>query len=118
MQAACSREVREAMRETARAPMPRAWLGIGLALALASAGCNRSEDDTQAAAQKGQAAPLAVTVMTVQPQTLPVTWEVIGQTQGSREVEVRPRVTGILLERLYTEGSYVKRGTVLFRIDP
>lgn len=61
---------------------------------------------------------MPVTVITVEPQTLPVTWEVIGQTQGTREVEVRPRVTGILLERLYTEGSFVKRGTALFRIDP
>ena len=87
------------MRETAREPMPRAWLGIGLAPAEACAGCIRSEDDTQAAAQKGQAAPAPVTVMTVQPQTRPVTWEVIGQTQGSREVEVRPRVTGILLSK-------------------
>jgi membrane fusion protein (multidrug efflux system) len=118
MQAACSRGVRDAIRETARATMPRAWFWIGLALALASASCSRSEDDTQVAAQKGQAAPLPVTVITVQPKTLPVNWEVIGQTQGSREVEVRPRVTGILLERLYTEGSFVKRGTVLFRIDP
>jgi membrane fusion protein (multidrug efflux system) len=86
-------------------------------LALA-AGCDRTAEDPRAAAQTGQAAPLPVTVMAVEPQTLPVTWEVIGQTQGSREVEVRPRVTGILLERRYTEGSYVKRGALLFRIDP
>ena len=110
MRAACTRGVLETIR-------PRAWLGLGLVLVLTCAGCNFAEDD-KAAAQKGGAAPLPVTVITVQPQTLQVTWEVIGQTQGSREVEVRPRVTGILLERLYTEGSFVKRGTVLFRIDP
>lgn len=110
MRAACTRGEREAIR-------PQAPLGIGLVLVLICAGCNLAEDD-KAAARKGGAAPLPVTVITVQPQTLPVTWEVIGQTQGSREVEVRPRVTGILLERLYTEGSFVKRGTVLFRIDP
>lgn len=40
--------------------------------------------------------------MVVQPQVLPVGFEYTGQTQGSREVEVRARVTGILLARNYT----------------
>lgn len=50
-------------------------------------------------------------------KTLPVTFEAVGQTEGSREVEVRAREGGIVLRRLYTEGSWVKRGTLLFKID-
>lgn len=102
-----------------RALRPRAWLLAWLALTLgALEACSRGASDPQSAAQMGQAAPLPVTAIVVQPQDLPITWEVMGQTQGSREVEVRPRVTGILLERRYTEGSFVKRGALLFRIDP
>src|SRR5918994_241609 len=62
--------------------------------------------------------PPEVTVMTVAPQALPMTWEYVGQTAGSREVEVRARVTGILLSRNFTEGSRVKKGQSLFTIDP
>ena len=51
-------------------------------------------------------------------QTLPVSWEYVGQTIGSREVEVRARVTGILLGRNFKEGERVKKGQSLFTIDP
>ncbi len=62
--------------------------------------------------------PPQVDVMVVQPQVLPVSFEYTGQTQGSREVEVRARVTGILLTRNYTEGAAVRAGQSLFTIDP
>src|SRR5688572_4808977 len=59
-----------------------------------------------------------VSVMTAEAQTLPVSWEYVGQTIGSREVEVRARVTGILLSRNFKEGERVKKGQSLFTIDP
>ena len=62
--------------------------------------------------------PAAVNVVTVEQQTLPVTWEYTGQTAGSREVEVRARVTGILLTRNFKEGEPVTKGQSLFTIDP
>jgi membrane fusion protein (multidrug efflux system) len=62
--------------------------------------------------------PSEVTVTTAAKQALPVSWEYVGQTAGSREVEVRARVTGILLSRNFTEGSRVKKGQSLFTIDP
>jgi membrane fusion protein, multidrug efflux system len=62
--------------------------------------------------------PAAVTVQAVQPQTFPVSFEYVGQTQGSKDVEVRARVTGIIEKRLYQEGSFVKAGQSLFVIDP
>ena len=45
----------------------------------------------------------------LQPRTLPVTFEYVGQTAGSKEVEVRARVTGILEKRLFTEGGGSRR---------
>jgi membrane fusion protein (multidrug efflux system) len=44
--------------------------------------------------------------------------EYAAQLRGVREVEVRARVSGILLERRYEEGAAVKAGDLLFRIDP
>lgn len=62
--------------------------------------------------------PAQVTVMTVAPRTLPASFEYTGQTLGSREIEVRARVTGILQARNFTEGGPVKKGQSLFTIDP
>jgi membrane fusion protein (multidrug efflux system) len=59
-----------------------------------------------------------VTVITARVQSLPITPEYVGQTVGSREVEVRARVTGILLSRNFKEGERVKKGQSLFTIDP
>jgi membrane fusion protein (multidrug efflux system) len=61
--------------------------------------------------------PASVTVQAVAPQTFPVAFEYVGQTQGSKDVEVRARVTGIIEKRLYQEGSFVKAGQPLFIID-
>lgn len=49
---------------------------------------------------------------------MPVSLETIAQTEGAREIEIRPRVGGILLKRLYTEGLAVEAGQPLFLIDP
>jgi membrane fusion protein (multidrug efflux system) len=62
--------------------------------------------------------PAAVTTLVLQPKSLPVSYEYVGQTAGSKEVEVRARVTGILEKRLYNEGGWVKAGQTLFIIDP
>ncbi|MBI3897366.1 MAG: efflux RND transporter periplasmic adaptor subunit [Gammaproteobacteria bacterium] len=62
--------------------------------------------------------PPDVSVITIAPKDLPITFEYVGQTEGSREVEVRARVTGILLKRNYREGSAVDAGQSLFTIDP
>src|SRR4030095_16547918 len=62
--------------------------------------------------------PADVTTLKLEPKTLPATYEYVGQTTGSKEVEVRARVTGILERKLYQEGAPVKAGQVLFVIDP
>ena len=62
--------------------------------------------------------PTQVSVVTVEPKTLPASFEYTGQTLGSREIEVRARVTGILLSRNFVEGGPVAKGQSLFTIDP
>jgi membrane fusion protein (multidrug efflux system) len=61
--------------------------------------------------------PAAVSTMTVQPRAVLAPFEYTGQTAGSREVEVRARVRGILVAHNFTEGGTVKRGQSLYTID-
>lgn len=87
---------------------------LGAALLSLLAGCS---DSGKPAAAPAARPPMAVTVLEVQPQTLPATIEVVAQTEGARETEVRARVGGILLKRLYQEGEEVTAGQPLFQID-
>jgi membrane fusion protein, multidrug efflux system len=59
-----------------------------------------------------------VSVITVIPKDVDVTLETMGKTESYREVEVRSQVTGTVLKRFYVEGSIVKKGDLLFQIDP
>ncbi|MDR0212230.1 MAG: efflux RND transporter periplasmic adaptor subunit [Pseudomonas putida] len=59
-----------------------------------------------------------VSVETVQVQPLAISSELSGRIQAPRVAEVRARVAGVVLKREYREGSDVKQGDVLFRIDP
>lgn len=82
------------------------------------AGCGDREAPNGAqAAPTAKAAPLQVAVKRAERGRVPLVLDAVGQAEGSREVEVRPRVSGILEQRLFTEGSQVKAGQTLFRID-
>ena len=72
------------------------------------------------AREGGQTAPPTpeVAIVTVEKGNLPLNLAYTGRAVGSREVEVRALVSGILLERRYEEGRAVRQGEVLFRIDP
>ncbi len=61
--------------------------------------------------------PAEVTTLVVQPASFPVVFEYVGQTAGSKDVEVRARVTGIVEKRLYQEGAPVRAGQPLFLLD-
>ncbi len=61
--------------------------------------------------------PVEVSVLTVAPQDAPAVFEFVGQTESSQQVEIRARVSGFLEQRMYTEGSPVKAGQVLFVMD-
>lgn len=72
------------------------------------------------AAEQGeqQMPPPEVVVEVARTESVPLELEYAARTAGYREVQVRAQVSGILQERTYQEGSQVKRGQVLFRIDP
>ena len=81
-------------------------------LAAFLAGCEQANSQPHA-----NMPPPAVSVVTVEPQPVAATFEYVGQTAGSREVEVRARVSGILLKRNYREGGTVKEGQSMFVVD-
>jgi membrane fusion protein (multidrug efflux system) len=62
--------------------------------------------------------PVEIAALEVRPRDLPLALEYAAQLRGVREVEVRARVSGILLERRYEEGQPVRANDLLFRIDP
>jgi len=61
--------------------------------------------------------PVSVHVVKVEPRSVPVRFNVPGQIEGSRQVEVRARVSGTLEKQFYNEGDAVKEGSPLFAID-
>jgi len=68
--------------------------------------------------QKGPAVPVPeVVVLQVSPKDVPVTFEYVAQAQSSHLVNIQARVSGFLDKRVYTEGSLVKEGQLLFQMD-
>jgi membrane fusion protein (multidrug efflux system) len=59
-----------------------------------------------------------VATVTVQPQQIVLTTELPGRTSAYRIAEIRPQVNGLIQKRLFTEGSDVQAGQVLYQIDP
>jgi len=59
-----------------------------------------------------------VAVQKVSTSNVPAVYEYVGQTAGSRDVEVRARVAGILLKRNFAEGGAVRQGQSLYSLDP
>jgi len=89
---------------------PLRTLALACAITVALAACKKPEQQ--------QPPPPEVSVVEAKPQTLPLQRELVGRLSGFRTADVRARVPGILLKRLYTEGTDVKEGQPLFQIDP
>nr|WP_314622587.1 efflux RND transporter periplasmic adaptor subunit [uncultured Noviherbaspirillum sp.] len=83
---------------------------------LALGACGDKKTDAQA--KPAGMPPPEVSVVTVAPERVAISNELPGRIEATRSAEVRARVPGIVQKRLFTEGSDVKAGTVLFRIDP
>jgi len=79
------------------------------------AGCNGSGDQQTAAAAMP---PTEVEVLTARPGSVTLTQDLPGRLEAWRTAQVRARVEGIVEKRLFTEGSEIKEGAMLFRIDP
>ncbi|MDQ9170116.1 efflux RND transporter periplasmic adaptor subunit [Oxalobacteraceae bacterium R-40] len=85
-------------------------------LIIALSGCGEKNANAQTAG--GNPPPPEVSVVTISPQRVTLTTELPGRLEATRVAQVRARVPGIVLKRVYKEGSDVKAGDVLFRIDP
>ena len=94
--------------------LKRCFSLFGLVLVLL-AGCS---SDKESAKQPMQMPPALVEIMTIEQKDIPYTDRYIAQTEGSKTVEVRAQVSGILKEKKYTEGQFVKVGSVMFIIEP
>jgi len=105
-----SNAVQKTMSSNALKPAFRACGVIAMSLAVTlAAGCKKE--------QQAIAPPPEVTVMDIAQKDVPVSFEYVAQTQSSRQVNIQARVSGFLDKRVYTEGSIVKAGQVLFLMD-
>lgn len=86
-------------------------------LALVTAGCGDDASANHSAGNSAAPPPFEVNVVRVAVRDIPWSSVHLAQTGASREVEVRARVQGILVERAFTEGGFVHKGDVLYRID-
>jgi membrane fusion protein (multidrug efflux system) len=87
------------------------WLVVVLVAAGLLAGCGKKESTSEAGL------PAEVTAITVKPVDTPVSFEYVGQTQSSHQVQIRARVNGFLDKRVYREGAMVTAGDVMFQQD-
>ena len=78
------------------------------------AGCQEEQAPQAAAAFP----PPQVSVLTVKAEDVPITNDLPGRIAATRTAEVRPRASGIVVARVFEQGSQVKEGDVLYRIDP
>jgi RND family efflux transporter MFP subunit len=89
----------------------RLWPTIVIvAILFVSISCSKSK--------QSQAPPPDVEVVEVRQKDVPIYSEWVGTLDGFINAQIKPQVTGYLLRRNYTEGSYVKKGQLLFEIDP
>ncbi|WP_075290590.1 efflux RND transporter periplasmic adaptor subunit [Pararhizobium arenae] len=94
--------------------MNRLILTAAVASLALLAGCQKEEEQQAAPAYP----PAQVSVVTTKAEELPIINELPGRIAATRVAEVRPRVSGIVVERVFEQGSVVKEGDVLYRIDP
>ncbi len=89
---------------------------LAAALALLLAACGKEPGNAPPAG--GGMPPAEVGVVTVTPGDVGLVTELPGRLEASRVAQVRARAAGIVLQRLFREGSNVRAGQLLFRIDP
>jgi membrane fusion protein (multidrug efflux system) len=92
------------------------WAVACLLIGFSVMGCSKKDDANTQGVAAMPAMPVSVIAM--QPTSVPVGAEAVAQTEGAKEVEIRPRVGGILLKKLFEEGASIRAGQAMFLIDP
>ena len=90
-----------------------AILFLAIIILIPNFSCEKPETDRS----KPNKQPVKVSVVTVKPQNIPFTIKYLAQVKSSRQVSIQARVSGFLEKRVYTEGSLVHEGDVLFMMD-
>lgn len=98
--------------------LKKSWIPTLLCAAAVLTACNQEGGGESASAGGGGRPPAAVGVVEVVPKDLKIVAELPGRINPTRIAEVRPRVGGIIEERVFEQGTSVEAGDVLFRIDP
>ncbi len=88
-----------------------------LATTIALVGCSNDPKDAQQAAAAQQMPPTEVGIIVAQPQSVEQSVELSGRTTAFEVSEVRPQTSGVILKRLFTEGSCVREGQALYEVD-
>ena len=83
---------------------------IGIVFLLALAACSKP--------QPPPPPPPDVRVAVVEQRDVPIYIELVGSTLGSQDVEIRPRVQGYLVSMNFIEGAFIRKGDLLYKIDP
>lgn len=91
----------------------RTTLLLLVASSISLIGCEQKQEDNW----QGSNAPTEVTTLTITPVSQALTVELPGRSRAFKEAEVRPQVTGIVVERNFEEGGMVKKGQSLYQID-
>jgi membrane fusion protein (multidrug efflux system) len=94
-----------------------AFAGVAVVVMAALAACGKGKEPAAAPAAAARP-PTEVGVVIATPTNVGLITELPGRLEASRIAQVRARAAGILQERLFREGSDVKAGQPLFRIDP
>ena len=94
-----------------------ALTACALATSIALVGCSKDPKDAQQAAAAQKMPPPEVGVIVAQPQSVEQSVELSGRTSAYQVSEVRPQTGGVILKRLFAEGSYVQAGQALYEID-
>ncbi|MCJ8162377.1 efflux RND transporter periplasmic adaptor subunit [Acinetobacter zhairhuonensis] len=94
-----------------------ALTACALATSIALVGCSKDPKDAQQAGASQQMPPTEVGVIVAQPQSVEQSVELSGRTTAFEVSEVRPQTSGIILKRLFAEGSYVREGQALYELD-
>lgn len=92
------------------------WIGGAICLVIVGLIVGATRPKSVAGAKPG--APPVVEVIAVEQKDVPIYAELIGTLDGLTNADVRAQVTGYLMKQAYLEGSFVRKGQLLFQIDP
>ncbi len=97
--------------------LKRIILLLAALLALTLSACSDEKKQQKVAGPPPEPPPMAVEMVVVNKEPIPIWLEYTGKTEASKRIEVRARVVGILEKVLFTEGAFVEKGQKLFEIE-